>query len=142
VAERTASLLRVVLAGETIAETRRGVMTLETSHPPTYYFPAEDIAPGVLIEVGRRTACEWKGVAAYFDVRAARTVAPGAAWGYPEPTERFGILKGHVAFYARLMDGCYVDGERVVAQAGGFYGGWITSRYAGPFKGPPGTSLW
>jgi uncharacterized protein (DUF427 family) len=141
-AERTSSHLRVVLAGRTIAETRRGVMTLETSHPPSYYFPPEDIEPGVLSEVGRRTICEWKGVAAYFDVHAGGTVAPGAAWGYPEPTERFVMLKDHVAFYARLMDGCFVDDERVVAQAGGFYGGWITSGYAGPFKGPPGTSFW
>jgi uncharacterized protein (DUF427 family) len=142
VAERTDSLLRVVLAGETIAETRRGVMTLETSHPPTYYFPPEDVAPGVLTEVGRRTICEWKGVAAYFDVRTPRTVAPGAAWGYPEPTPSFAALKDHVAFYARVMDSCFVNGERVVAQAGGFYGGWITSAYAGPFKGAPGTSFW
>ena len=142
VAERTDSHLRVVLGGRTVAETRRGVMTLETSHPPSYYFPPRDIEPGVLAEVGRRTICEWKGVAAYFDVRAGGTVAPGAAWGYPEPTERFEMLTGHVAFYARLMDACFVDDETVVPQPGGFYGGWITSAYAGPFKGPPGTSFW
>ena len=117
-------------------------MTVETSHPPTYYFPPGDIEPGVLREVGRRTICEWKGVAAYFDVRANGRVAPGGAWGYPEPKPAFAMLRDHVAFYASPMDGCYVDGERAVAQAGAFYGGWITSGYAGPFKGPPGTSFW
>jgi uncharacterized protein (DUF427 family) len=142
VAERTSSRLRVVFAGETIAETRRGVMTLETSHPPSYYFPPEDIASGVLAEVGRRTICEWKGVAAYFDVRANGRTAAGAAWGYPEPTPAFATLRDHVAFYAGRMDACFVDDEQVTPQAGGFYGGWITSAYAGPFKGPPGTTFW
>jgi hypothetical protein len=30
----------------------------------------------------------------------------------------------------------------VRAQAGGFYGGWITSEVVGPFKGEPGTGHW
>ena len=142
VAERTSSHLRVVFAGQTIADTTRGVMTLETSHPPSYYFPPEDIAHGVLTEVGRRTICEWKGVAAYFDVRTAGKTAAGAAWGYPEPTPTFAILRDHVAFYAGMMDACFVDDEQVTPQTGGFYGGWITSGYAGPFKGVPGSNFW
>ena len=51
-------------------------------------------------------------------------------------------IKGHLAFYPHLVDACYVDGERVQAQAGGFYGGWITSDIVGPFKGEPGTWGW
>ena len=47
-----------------------------------------------------------------------------------------------LAFYASRMDACYVDGELVVPQPGGFYGGWITSRVAGPFKGIPGSRGW
>ncbi len=142
VAERTDHRLRVVFAGRTIAETRRGVMTLETSHPPSYYFPPLDIDAGVLTEVGRRTICEWKGVAAYFDVRVNGRTATGAGWGYPEPTTPFEMLRDHVAFYAGMMDACFVDDEQVRPQEGGFYGGWITGAYAGPFKGPPGTTFW
>ena len=40
------------------------------------------------------------------------------------------------------MDACYVDGERVKPQPGGFYGGWITNDIVGPFKGEPGTEGW
>ena len=40
------------------------------------------------------------------------------------------------------MDECLVDGERVVPQPGGYYGGWITSVVSGPFKGGPGTQGW
>jgi hypothetical protein len=40
------------------------------------------------------------------------------------------------------MDECTVAGERVRAQPGGFYGGWITAGVVGPFKGEPGTEGW
>ncbi len=67
---------------------------------------------------------------------------PRAAWHYPHPTAGYEALVGHVAFYPGLMDRCTVDGEVVVAQPGDFYGGWITSRVTGPFKGGPGTRGW
>jgi uncharacterized protein (DUF427 family) len=40
--------LRVVLDGNVIAQTTRGVRVLETSHPPNYYFPPDDVADGAL----------------------------------------------------------------------------------------------
>ncbi|MEA2694295.1 MAG: hypothetical protein QOJ16_3682 [Acidobacteriota bacterium] len=40
------------------------------------------------------------------------------------------------------MEACFVDGERVQAQEGDFYGGWITKEIVGPFKGAPGTGGW
>jgi hypothetical protein len=40
------------------------------------------------------------------------------------------------------VDACTVDGEKVTAQPGGFYGGWVTGRIAGPFKGIPGSTGW
>lgn len=54
---------------------------------------------------------------------------------------RSGLID-HVAIYPGRMDSCTVEGERVLAQPGGFYGGWITARVTGPFKGAPGTSGW
>ena len=141
VAERTDSRLRVVFAGQTIAETTRGVMTLETSHPPSYYFPPEDIAPGVLAEVGKRTICEWKGVAAYYDVRANGRTAAGAAWGYPEPTLSFASLKDHVAFYAGMMDACFVDEDQVVAAGGRLLRRLDYERLRRTVQGRPGIEL-
>jgi uncharacterized protein (DUF427 family) len=133
----------VDLDGETVADTRRSLRVLETSHPPVYYLPPDAIAPGVLRPVEGRTWCEFKGSAAYFDVVGpSGRVLPRAAWHYPEPTSGFEELVGHVAFYPGRMDRCTVDGETVVAQEGDFYGGWITSRVTGPFKGAPGTAGW
>jgi uncharacterized protein (DUF427 family) len=136
----------VRLAGTVVADTRRALRVLETSHPPTYYLPLADIAPGALRPAAGSSFCEWKGVAAYLDVVGGsgpdEVVAERAAWTYPEPTPAFAGLRGYVALYPGRMDECTVDGEPVRAQDGGFYGGWVTSRVVGPFKGGAGSSSW
>jgi uncharacterized protein (DUF427 family) len=142
IAEPTTAHILVRLGGAIVADTRRAVRTLETSHPPSYYIPYGDIAPDALLAVGGSSFCEWKGHARYFDVNMGSELRSAAAWSYLDPTPPFEILQDHVAFYASAMDACFVDGERVVAQPGGFYGGWITSAVAGPFKGVPGSRFW
>jgi uncharacterized protein (DUF427 family) len=133
----------IELDGQIVADTRRSLRVLETSHPPVYYIPGEAIAPGLLRPVSGTTWCEFKGSASYFDVgRPSGRVVPRAAWHFPQPTAGYEALVGHVAFYPGLMDRCTVDDETVVAQPGDFYGGWITSKVTGPFKGAPGTGDW
>ena len=137
----------VVLGRTVVAETRRALRVLETSHPPTYYLPLEAFAEGALVRSdGPSTFCEFKGRASYLDVVGTdadgrRVVLPGAAWWYPQPSRGYEALTGHVALYPGRMT-CTVDGEPVVAQAGDFYGGWRTSRVVGPFKGEAGTRGW
>lgn len=142
VAEATSAHLVIRHRGAVVADSRRAIRTLETSHPPSYYFPRDDIAPGVLRPAGGGSFCEWKGEARYWDVVIGEIVLPRVGWSYPAPTPSFAILRDHVAFYAGPFEHCGVDGEIVTPQAGGFYGGWITSRLAGPFKGGPGTQGW
>lgn len=134
--------LRVILGGVTIADTVSGLRVLETSHPPNYYFPAADIKAGALVSEHGSSWCEWKGRARYHVVRVADRVVRRAAWSYSTPNPPYARLAGMVAFYPALMDACFVDEERVQAQPGGFYGGWITSDVVGPFKGAPGTDRW
>ena len=142
IAQSVPDTIKVVFAGVGVAETRNSVRTIETSHPPSYYIPSEDVAMRLLRPNGRRSFCEWKGEAVYFDVVVGGRVASAAAWSYAEPTSSFRSLRHFIAFYPAMMDACYVDGERVRPQSGRFYGGWITSKFAGPFKGEPGTELW
>ncbi len=142
VAEHTSAHLKISHHGVIIAETRRGVRTLETSHPPSYYFPREDVALALLSPSMNRSFCEWKGDATYFDVAVKGEVLTDIAWSYHRPTASFVILRDHIAFYAAPFEGCFVDGEKVVPQPGGFYGGWITSKFAGPFKGITGSRFW
>lgn len=129
--------LVVKFAGQVIAETRRGWRVLETGHPPTYYFPPSAVRLEWFVPQQRRTYCEWKGVAHYFDIVGPDRRVRDAAWAYASPTPAFADLAGCLAFYAHLMDECLVDGEQVRPQAGGFYGGWITPDLVGPFKGDP-----
>jgi uncharacterized protein (DUF427 family) len=142
IAAPSAQRLRIVHRGVVVADTTRGVRTLETSHPPTYYFPPDDVDGRLLRPASGRSLCEWKGEARYYNVSVDDEILSKVGWSYPSPTSPFAILKDHLAFYAESFDLCTVDGERVTPQPGGFYGGWITSREAGPFKGKPGSRLW
>jgi uncharacterized protein (DUF427 family) len=140
--EPTPKHITVVFDGVTVADTRRAVRVLETSHPPVYYLPPDDVRMDLLEPAGGGSFCEWKGVAAYYTLRVGDRTADRVAWCYPDPTPAFRLIAGHIAFYAGPMDGCFVDGEEVTPQPGGFYGGWVTADVVGPFKGGPGTRGW
>ena len=140
--EPASSRIRVELGGETIADTTRAHRVLETSHPPVYYLRIADFVPGTVVPTTGSSFCEFKGSARYLSVRGGDVVAHRAAWNYPSPEPGFEALADRVAVYARAMVACTVDGERVEPQPGAFYGGWITSAVAGPFKGGPGSSGW
>jgi uncharacterized protein (DUF427 family) len=140
--EKVRDRFRVIFGGETIAETDRGFRVLETSHPPVYYFHPTDVRRDFLIPANGRSFCEFKGIAQYWSINVNGAIAERAAWSYPSPTDAFRALTDFVAFYASRVDACWVGDERVKAQAGDFYGGWITSRIVGPFKGLPGTAGW
>jgi uncharacterized protein (DUF427 family) len=140
--EPSGEYIRIVLGGELILNASESLRVLETSHPPVYYFPWNAFVPGALEPAAGSSYCEFKGTARYLNVRGGGTVAAGAGWFYPEPAPQYAALTGYVAVYPALMDYCEVDGERVRPMTGGFYGGWITRRVVGPFKGEPGTMSW
>jgi len=131
---------RVELGGVTVADSERALRVLETSQAPGIYFPPEDVS--CLEPNRRRSMCEWKGRAVYFDVVVGDRRAEAAAWAFPEPVRGFEELRDYVAFYPQSVDACRLGDERVEANAGSFYGGWITSDVQGPFKGAPGTLHW
>jgi uncharacterized protein (DUF427 family) len=135
--ERTRERVAVSLAGEPIAETRDALRVLETSHPPTYYIPFADIEMTALTAASATSWCEFKGRAQYWDASGVRSVG----WSYPRPSAAYELLREHLAFYPARVQ-ARVGDEPVIAQPGDFYGGWITSRIRGPFKGGAGTSGW
>ncbi len=134
--------VRILLGGETIADTTAAWRVLETYHPPSWYLPQEAFRPGVLRPAEGSSFCEWKGMARYWTLAAGGKVAARAGWSYPAPTPGFAPIRDHIAVYAGAMDACFVDEEQVTPQPGGFYGGWITAELIGPFKGGPGTWGW
>ncbi len=132
----------VVFGGVVVADTHAARRVLETSHPPVYYVPQEHVRMEHLEPASGTSYCEYKGHASYYTLRAGKAVAPEAAWYYPQPCPGYESIRGHVAFYPGRVDACYVDGELVRGQEGGFYGGWVTSDVVGAFKGAPGTRGW
>ena len=129
----------LVRAGDVVvADSRRAYRVLETSHPPTWYLPRDDVRADAVVQSGAATTwCEWKGAATYWDVHGL----PAAAWSYEHPSAGYEAVAGYLAFSATQLE-CTVDGEAVRPQPGGFYAGWITDDVAGPFKGVPGSTGW
>ena len=156
--ERSPKEVKIIFNETIIATSSSTYRVLETSHPPVYYIPPDDIKMEYLQPVASgRSFCEWKGVAGYYNLsvkdKSVNSTPPllkgacvhfvkNAAWYYPQPTEAFIPIKDYLAFYPSKMDACYLDGEPVKAQAGDFYGGWITSDIVGPFKGEAGSWGW
>ena len=140
--ERSPNRVTIVHHGITVADSDRCWRVLETSHPPVYYVPREDIAAGLLESAAGSSFCEFKGTASYWDLVVGDTRVREAAWSYEHPDPGYADLTGAIAFYPGRVDACTVAGERVRPQEGDFYGGWITDDITGPFKGAPGTRGW
>ncbi len=140
--EATRKRIRVVFNGVVIADSTNALRVLETSHPPSYYIPQSDIKMEYFSAIPRKTLCEYKGTASYWTITVNGKESVSAAWSYPKPLEGYEAIKDHLAFYPVRVDACYVAEEKVKAQAGDFYGGWITSDVVGPFKGEAGTHGW
>lgn len=128
-------------AGQEIARSSDACRVLETSHPPSWYLPPDTVRTDLLVATTKKSFCEWKGTATYWTVRAGGQTAESAAWSYASPSPAFTRIRDYFAFYPNVFE-CYVDGEHVQPQPGGFYGGWITNELIGPFKGIPGSSGW
>jgi uncharacterized protein (DUF427 family) len=135
--------VRVEFGGELLADSTRALRVLETSHPPTVYVPSADVRGDLLAASrARSTWCEFKGAARYLDATVGGRRVRAVAWTYPDPSPGYEALRDHIAFYPGRVDAAWMDDERVQAQEGDFYGGWITADLVGPFKGPPGTLGW
>ena len=134
-------LVTVRWSGELMAETSRALRVMETASPPTFYLPPDDIRSELLQEAEGSSFCEWKGHAHYFSLVTASVQLKQVGWSYAYPRAGFEELADYIAFYPAKLE-CFVDGERVRPQPGGFYGGWLTSDIAGPVKGAAGTHGW
>ena len=133
--------VKVFLQGVLVAETNSALRVLETSHPPTFYLPPEDVDMSFFTQTASSSFCEWKGSATYWDVAVGDQVVRRGSWSYQSPNESFVALQRHFSFYPSLFD-CFVSGSAVQPQPGEFYGGWVTEDVVGPFKGEPGSEFW
>lgn len=139
--EPAAERVRVVVDGEPLADTTRARRVLETAGAPVYCIPAADVRLDRLVRSAHRSVCEWKGAATYWDL-ADRGPGTYVGWSYEDPTPRFLAIAGFLTFYPERLGTVTVGGEEVRGQPGEFYGGWVTDKVVGPFKGGPGSMWW
>jgi uncharacterized protein (DUF427 family) len=102
--------VRIVVNGETIAETRRPFVLFETSLPPRYYIPREDVRMERLEPTDLKTRCPYKGMASYWSVRTEDRLAQNIVWSYLDPIPECPKIKNLLSFYNEHVD-LYVDGE-------------------------------
>ena len=133
-------LVEVYNAEELVVSSSSTYRVLETAHPPSFYMPPQDVNWELLGSAPGSSVCEWKGAAQYW--RLSSNPESGAVgWSYPAPTAAFIRIRDYVCFYPAAL-ACYVAAERVQAQPGKFYGGWVTGEIVGPFKGERGSGHW
>ncbi len=102
--------IRVVINGETIAESSRPRCLFETGHPTRYYLPPEDVRMDLLAKSDKETRCPYKGVASYWTAKVGGTDAADIVWGYADPIAECPKIKGYLSFFNEKVD-VYVDGE-------------------------------
>jgi uncharacterized protein (DUF427 family) len=129
-------VLEVKHKGRTVAKTRQGRRVIETAGAPTYYFPPQDVKTGLLSLGTAGSLCEWKGYS-----QPLLLDDKEIGWRYVRMFPQFQSLYLWPSFYPSEVD-CFIDGEQVSPQTGGYYGGWVTKNLVGPIKGAPGSQGW
>jgi uncharacterized protein (DUF427 family) len=105
--------VRVVFAGEVIADSTDAHLLFETRHLPVYYFPRRDVRFDLLVPTDHHTYCPYKGDCSYWSIKAGGRIAENAVWGYPDPYEEMLAIKDYVAFYWNKVDHWYEEDEEV-----------------------------
>lgn len=102
--EPSSRRVRVVVAGESIAETISALVLKEAAYPEVFYVPRADVDESKLVRSETESYCPYKGDCSYFSVKTDDGVVDDAAWSYEEPFEAVAQISGHLAFYPNRVD--------------------------------------
>jgi uncharacterized protein (DUF427 family) len=105
--------VRVLLDGAVVADSRRPRMLFESSLPPRYYLPVEDVRTELLISTPTLTRCPYKGLASYWSVRVGDRIYPDLVWSYTDPIPEVSKIAGLLCFFNEKVQ-LQVDGETEV----------------------------
>lgn len=115
--EQTKRNIKVEFNGEIIADTKNGMLMMESPYEMHYYFPEEDVRTEFLVDEGQTDESKFKGTAKVFTVKVGDKVAEGASWTYPETKEKRPDMRGYYAFVWNKMDKWYEEDEEVIGHA-------------------------
>lgn len=113
--------VRAVFAGETVFDTRAGMLLYESALLPQLYVPRADVRAELLASTGHSTHCPFKGDASYWSIQAGDRVADNAVWGYPQPNPDASWLAGYQAFHWGGLDAWFDEDEAVFGHLRGPY---------------------
>ncbi len=105
--------VKVILGGETVAETTNGRFLFETGLPTRYYLPPEDVRRDLLEPSPTETACPYKGTARYHSVRVGDRRYEDIVWFYPDPVAEAAKIKDRLCFFNEKVDAILVDGKEI-----------------------------
>ena len=101
--------------GDLLLDTTRARILFETTLPPRFYAPRDDVR--VPLEPSpTRTRCAYKGEAEYFSTTTASGSLTDIAWTYREVANDGVPVRDLIAFYQERLD-VVVDGEPVPREA-------------------------
>ena len=101
--------VKVVVGGETIADTTNAHFLFETDLPTRYYIPATDVRMDLLKDSATTTQCPYKGIAHYHSARIGGTEFEDIAWYYPDPIAECPKIKDLICFYNENVDAIFID---------------------------------
>lgn len=105
--------VKVVLGGETVAETTRARFLFETGLPRRFYIPREDLRGDLLEPSETHSACPYKGAAAYYSLRIGDRLHEDIVWCYPAPTPECARIKDYLSFFNEKVDAIFLEGQEV-----------------------------
>lgn len=105
--------VKIILGGETIAETHRARFLFETRLPTRYYIPPEDVRMDLLVPSDTTTACPYKGRARYWSARIGDRSYPDIVWSYEKPIPECPKIKDLLCFFNEQVDAILVDGKEM-----------------------------
>ena len=105
--------VRVVIDGETVADTRRPHLVFETNHPVRYYIPKEDVRMDLLVPSGTTSRCPYKGPASYWSAKIGDQIFEDLIWSYMEPIAECPKIKGLLCFWHERGAEIFLDGEKI-----------------------------
>lgn len=96
--------VRVIFAGQTIADTRHALTLKEANYPAVQYIPRADVVMDLLKPTTHTSHCPYKGDASYFTIIVGGKTAENAVWSYEEPFPAMADITGYLAFYPNRVD--------------------------------------
>ena len=117
--------VQVLVDGEMVADSRRGIFLFETGMPTRQYLPIADTRLDMLSPSRYISRCPYKGIASYYHLTVSGKRHENLVWYYPDPVHEAVRIKGLVCFYHEFVERVLVDGgeqpKPVTASSHGYY---------------------